>query len=56
MSQIKKNIKFLKLPKKRFEFRGELHNRKIYDDYAHHPNEIKSTIKLARLFIKEKHS
>ena len=49
--QIKKNIESLELPKKRFEFRGELNQRKIYDDYAHHPNEIKATIKLGRLFI-----
>tara|TARA_B100000945_G_scaffold92457_1_gene72144 strand:- start:471 stop:1808 length:1338 start_codon:yes stop_codon:yes gene_type:complete len=48
---IKENIKYLKLPKKRFEFRGELDERVIYDDYAHHPNEIKATITLARLFI-----
>ena len=46
---IKRNIKYLKLPCKRFEFKGELNERKIYDDYAHHPNEIKATIKLARL-------
>ena len=52
--EIKKNIKCLKLPKKRFEFRGILDERIIYDDYAHHPNEIKATIKLARLFIKDK--
>ena len=42
--EIKKNIKSLELPKKRFEFRGELNRRIIYDDYAHHPNEIKATI------------
>ena len=48
---IKKNIHSLELPKKRFEFRGELDERKIYDDYAHHPNEIKATINLAKLFI-----
>ena len=53
-NDIKRNIKFLKLPKKRFEFRGELEGRKIYDDYAHHPNEIKATINLARLFINQK--
>ncbi len=50
--EISKNIKSLKLPKKRFEFRGKLNHRIIYDDYAHHPNEIKATINLARLFIK----
>ena len=51
--EIKKNIKYLKLPKKRFEFRGQIDERHIYDDYAHHPNEIKETIKLGRLFIQQ---
>jgi len=27
---------------------------RLGDDYAHHPNEIKETIKLGRLFIKQK--
>jgi len=54
--EIKKNIKSLELPKKRFEFRGELNRRIIYDDYAHHPNEIKATINLAKLFIKDKNN
>ena len=51
--KIKKNIKHLTLPKKRFEFRGQIDERNLYDDYAHHPNEIKATIQLARLFIKK---
>ena len=54
--EIKKNIKYLKLPKRRFEFRGQINARNIYDDYAHHPNAIKETIKLGRLFIKQKSS
>jgi len=54
--EIKKNIQYLKLPRKRFEYRGQIDKRKIYDDYAHHPNEIKETIKLGRLFIKQKHN
>ena len=53
-NKIKKNIKYLKLPKKRFEFRGQVDERNLYDDYAHHPNEIKATIKLGRLFISQK--
>ena len=53
-TEIKRNIEFLKLPKKRFEFRGQIEERNLYDDYAHHPNEIKETIKLGRLFIKQK--
>ena len=54
--EIKKNIKYLKLPKKRFEFRGQIDERSLYDDYAHHPNEIKETIKLGRLFINQKNN
>ncbi len=54
--KIKENIKSLELPKKRFELRGELNKRIFYDDYAHHPNEIKATINLARLFIKDKNN
>ena len=54
--EIKKKIKYLRLPKRRFEFRGQIYQRNIYDDYAHHPNEIKETIRLGRLFIKQKHN
>ena len=53
--EIKKNIQYLKLPEKRFQFRGQIDERNLYDDYAHHPNEIKATIKLGRLFIKQKY-
>tara|TARA_B100001287_G_scaffold171217_1_gene144105 strand:- start:367 stop:1791 length:1425 start_codon:yes stop_codon:yes gene_type:complete len=53
---ILKNIQFLQLPKKRFDFRGEILGRKIIDDYGHHPNEIKATLELARLFIKRNHN
>jgi len=54
INNILKNIQFLKLPRKRFDLRGEFLGRKIIDDYGHHPNEIKATIKLARLFIKKR--
>ena len=53
---IKKHIKYLELPKKRFEYKGNLKQRIFYDDYAHHPNEIKATIDLARLFIRDKNN
>ncbi len=55
-NKIKKHIESLELPKKRFEFKGKLNERIIYDDYAHHPNEIRATIELARLFIKDKYN
>ncbi len=53
---IKKNIKLLKLPKRRFEYRGSISERGIFDDYAHHPSEIKATIELGRLFIDNKNN
>ena len=46
--KIKKNIKYLKLPKKRFEFRGQIDKRDLYDDYAHHPTEILATLQGAK--------
>ena len=30
---------------RRFEYIGEVNGAKIYDDYAHHPTEIKATVK-----------
>ncbi len=55
-NEIKKHIKSLELPKRRFEFRGKLNGRIIYDDYAHHPSEVKATIALARLFLNDKNN
>tara|TARA_Y100001968_G_scaffold7591_1_gene6465 strand:+ start:8433 stop:9824 length:1392 start_codon:yes stop_codon:yes gene_type:complete len=54
LKKIKNNIQYLELPKRRFELRGEFNNRKIFDDYAHHPSEIKATIELARLLMSKK--
>ena len=51
--KIKAKISNLKLPHKRFEFKGNIEGRTIVDDYAHHPKEIKATIKLGRLFLDE---
>jgi len=40
---------------RRFEFKGETKNGVlIYDDYAHHPTEVKMTLKGARNFFKRK--
>ena len=52
--KIKEKISNLKLPHKRFEFKGNIAGREIIDDYAHHPKEIKATINLGRLIINEK--
>lgn len=33
---------------RRFEYKGEIDGAKIYDDYAHHPTEIKATLAAAK--------
>lgn len=33
---------------RRFEYKGEVNGAKVYDDYGHHPTEIKATLKGAR--------
>lgn len=38
---------------RRLEFKGYLNGAKIYDDYGHHPTEIKATIKAAKELIKK---
>lgn len=39
---------------RRFELKGEFNKAKIYDDYAHHPDEIKATLSIARACTKGK--
>ena len=53
IDKIKSKISDLKLPHKRFEFKGTIVGRTMVNDYAHHPKEIKATIKLGRLFLNE---
>ena len=52
---IKKGIKKLKLPSRRFEFKGLWRNRLIVEDYAHHPSEIDAAISIASTIIETKH-
>lgn len=33
---------------RRFEFRGDVGGRQLFDDYAHHPSEVAATLKQAR--------
>lgn len=33
---------------RRFEFKGEVNGIKVFDDYGHHPSEIRATLKAAR--------
>ena len=52
---IKKGIDNLKLPSRRFEFKGLWKNRLIVEDYAHHPSEIDAAISIASTIIETKH-
>ena len=51
---IKKGIKDLELPYRRFDYKGIWQNRLIIDDYAHHPSEIDAAISMASVIIKTK--
>ena len=33
---------------RRMEFKGEYHGAKVYDDYAHHPDELRATVETIR--------
>jgi len=46
--KIKKAVSCFKGTKRRFEFISAVKGVKLYDDYAHHPLEIKSTLAAAR--------
>jgi len=40
--------------KRRFSYLGKIGNAYIYDDYAHHPTEIKASYQIARQIVKKK--
>ena len=48
LESIKNSLKDFTGANRRFEYVGKLNNAKIYDDYAHHPTEIKATINAAK--------
>lgn len=39
---------------RRFEYKGEVHGAKVYDDYGHHPTEIEATLKGTRELYPDK--
>ena len=51
---IKDVLKNFRGVERRFSFVGSVNNIKIIDDYAHHPTEIKNTLKAARLLCNGK--
>lgn len=45
---IKKGLEAFGGVKRRFEYRGMCHGFKVFDDYAHHPDEIRATLTSAK--------
>lgn len=48
VSSVKHALKRFSGIQRRFELKGEVKGIKIYDDYGHHPAEIKATLKAAK--------
>lgn len=53
IEKVRESLENFKGISRRFEFKGEKNNIKFYDDYGHHPTEIKAVIKTA-LWLKPK--
>ena len=43
-SAVEQGLRDFRLPGRRFEYKGEYHGAKVYDDYAHHPGELTSLL------------
>ena len=54
LETIKKSLEEFTGASRRFEYRGTLNGASVFDDYAHHPTEIKATIKSAQTLPHEK--
>lgn len=54
MQAIKSALKKFTGTERRFEYKGEVGGVKIFDDYAHHPTEIKATLTAAKRYPHKK--
>ena len=54
INKIKKGLERFKGTKRRFELVKEIKGVRLYDDYAHHPIQIKATLKAAKKWFKNK--
>lgn len=54
VDSLKKTLPTFTGSKRRFEFVGQKEGILFYDDYAHHPTEIKTTLKLAKTIFPKK--
>ena len=48
IQNIKNSLKVFQGVKRRFSFIGKINKASIYDDYAHHPSEIKASYDIAK--------
>ena len=48
IKKIKNSLKDFQGVKRRFSFIGKINKASIYDDYAHHPSEIKASYDIAK--------
>ncbi len=53
VEKIKDSLKKFTGTRRRFEYRGNVNNVRVFDDYAHHPTEIAATLKAARDVVKD---
>ena len=51
--QIKRGLKDFTGAARRMEYKGECGGAEIYDDYAHHPTEIRATLEGAKRMVEE---
>tara|TARA_Y100000590_G_scaffold257875_1_gene289574 strand:- start:270 stop:1349 length:1080 start_codon:yes stop_codon:yes gene_type:complete len=54
MQNIKNSLKVFQGVKRRFSFLGKIKKASIYDDYAHHPSEIKASYEIAKQISEKK--
>ena len=54
IKHIEKALLHFKGVERRFTYIGKVNNTVVYDDYAHHPKEIKASIEIARILCKGK--
>jgi UDP-N-acetylmuramate--alanine ligase len=51
-AELSQAVGSLRTPGRRFDFRGNWHDRQVVDDYAHHPSEVAATLAMAQLMVR----
>jgi len=47
-SELREGLESFSGTRRRFDFKGQVDDIRVYDDYAHHPTEIEATLRAAR--------